>query len=175
VGCHRAERLTTSASPTPTPTSTAAVGTFEQRLAVARSVKVETSILGLEIGDDLDKAHERLDPLGEPITPPKDEDEHDEREAKIFWQLRETDYRGVLVKTDDENRVTSIAGYLREEKLKPFESIGDIQVAPVHNDNQVAWDVVRPNRPQLRVAATGTEGKAAVITIFAVKREGKHN
>ncbi|MGZ5004974.1 MAG: hypothetical protein ACXWG7_05390 [Chthoniobacterales bacterium] len=159
---------------TPSPTPKPAVGTLEQRLAVARSVNVETSILGLELGADLKTAHAKLDPLGEFITPPRDEDEG-ERESKVLWNLKETDYRAVLIKTDEKEHVISITGYLREDNLRPFNDIADTKVAPVLNDNQVAWDVVRPDHPHTRVVATGNDGKASVITIFVVQHPRTHN
>ncbi len=37
-------------------------------------------------------------------------------------------------------------------------------------DRVVAWDVVRSNRPLIRVGARGSERKANSITIFIVKR-----
>lgn len=136
---------------------------------MARSVKVETSILGVQVGDELEETHEKLDSLGTFVAPPKEAGESEEHEEKILWTLRETDYRALLVKAE-EDRVTSITGYLRDDKTKPFESIGDVQVAPVHSESQVAWDIVRPGRPHLRVVASGDANKAASITVFAVKR-----
>jgi len=52
----------------------------------------------------------------------------------------------------------------------PFAEIGQLEKAPVLNDRVVAWDVVRPNRPLIRVVARGSEWKANSITIFIVKR-----
>ena len=52
----------------------------------------------------------------------------------------------------------------------PFEKIGQLEKAPVLTDRVVAWDVVRPNRPLIRVVARGSERKANSITMFIVKR-----
>src|SRR5438067_12448234 len=42
---------------------------YEERLAAARSVKVMTSILGLELGSTLEQAHAKLDKLIGPRHP----------------------------------------------------------------------------------------------------------
>jgi hypothetical protein len=51
-------------------------------------------------------------------------------------------------------------------KEMPFDKIGQLEKAPVLTDRVVAWDVVRPNRPLIRVVARGSERKANSITIF---------
>lgn len=169
VACHRTEKTTELTAQTPSPSP--AVGTVEQRLAVARSVNVDTAILGLEPGDDLSRAHEKLDSLGRFAAPPKREGESErENENKILWELQQTDFRAVLVKTDHEQRIKSITGYLREDKMKPFDQIGDTKVAPFLSVDQVAWDIVRPEHPHLRLVASGKDRRAAVITVFIVSR-----
>src|SRR4051812_16005922 len=49
---------------------------LELRLANAKSVKVQTSILGLELGSTLEEAHAKLDKLKDPAQAPKEE-KHD--------------------------------------------------------------------------------------------------
>ena len=44
-------------------------------MAAARSVEVVTSLVGIELGSDLDEAHEKLDKLCAPGTQPKEEGE----------------------------------------------------------------------------------------------------
>jgi hypothetical protein len=146
---------------------------FEERLRAAKSVKVLTSILGLELGASIEAAHAKLDKLSEPDKPPKEEDEEGERERgerKVLWQLGSTDYSAVFIKTNDENRIWSITAIVREGKEMPFEKIGDVAKAPIQSPTTVAWDVIRANRPLFRVVAEGVDGKAKTISLFEVKR-----
>jgi hypothetical protein len=147
---------------------------FKERLAAAQSVKVQTAILGIELDSTLESVHSKLDSLGHPTARPVDEvDEaakRSEGEHKVSWQLAKTDYGSVFVKADEKERITYIAAYLRPGKEMPFDKIGQLEKAPVLTDRVVAWDVVRPNRPLIRVVARGSERKANSITIFIVKR-----
>jgi hypothetical protein len=147
---------------------------FKERLAVAQSVKVQTSILGIELDSTLESARSKLDSLGYTTAHPVDVgDEVAKRskgDHKVLWQLAKTDYGSVFVKADEKERITYIAAYLRPGKEMPFDKIGQLEKAPVLTDRVVAWDVVRPNRPLIRVVARGSERKANSITMFIVKR-----
>ena len=163
-----------SSAPSPSPSERPKLAPFKERLAAAQSVKVQTVILGIELDSTLEGAHRKLDSLGKPSGPPLDgadeaagrtEDEH-----KVSWQLAKTDYGTVFIKADEKERITYIAAYLRPGKEIPFEKIGQLEKAPVLTDRVVAWDVVRPNRPLIRVVARGSERKANSITMFIVKR-----
>ena len=163
-----------SSAPSPSPSKPPKLAPFKERLAAAQSVKVQTAILGIELDSTLESAHSKLDSLGQPSARPLDgadeaagrtEDEH-----KISWQLAKTDYSSIFVKADQKERITYIAAYLRPGKEMPFAEIGQLEKAPVLNDRVVAWDVVRPNRPLIRVVARGSERKANSITMFIVKR-----
>jgi len=147
---------------------------FKERLAAAQSVKVQTAILGIELDSTLESAHSELDSLGHSMAAPVDEgDEVADRskgEHKVSWQLTKTDYGSVFVKADEKERITYIAAYLRPGKEMPFDKIGELEKAPVLTDRVVAWDVLRPNRPLIRVVARGSERKANSITMFIVKR-----
>jgi hypothetical protein len=168
LGCALAEP-----SPSASPSRSPRLASFKERLAAAETVKVETSILGLELDSSLKKAHEKLDPLGDPSKPSieaAEEAEHDEKEHKVLWNLAKSEFSSVLVKADDKERITYIAGFLRPGKEMPFAEIGQTEKAPIRTDRTVAWDVVRPNRPLIRVVARGEKRKATSITIFIVKR-----
>ena len=134
---------------------------------------MQTSILGIELDSTLESVHSKLDSLGDAAHRPKekvDDVEPDEREHKVLWQLAKTDYGSVFIKADEKKRITYIAAYLRPGKEMPFDKIGQLKKAPVLTDRVVAWDVVRPNRPLIRVVARGSERKANSITMFIVKR-----
>lgn len=165
------------AEPSPTPPGASPrLAPFKERLAAAQSVKVETSILGLELDSSLEKAHEKLDPLGNAAQPSIEaakEAEHDEEERKVLWRLAKSDFSSVLVKADEQERVTYITGFLRPGKEIPFDKIGQTEKAPILNENNVAWDVVRPDKALIRVVAHGAKRKASSITVFVVKRPGK--
>jgi hypothetical protein len=168
-------------TPAPTPSAAASpslpkplrLGPYKERLAKAKSVKVQTDILGIGIDSSLVAAHTTFDSLGDAAHRPKekvDDVEPDEPEHKVLWQLAKTDFGSVYVKADDKDRITYIAAYLRPGKEMPFDKIGELKKAPVLTDRVVAWDVVRPNHPLIRVVARGSERKANSITMFIVKR-----
>jgi hypothetical protein len=163
-------------SPAPLPTSSLA--SYEQRRANAETVNVMQSILDLEPGSSLEQAHAKLDKLSDPAHPPKQEEEGPQKgeasEHKVLWQLAQTDYSFVFVKTDDKERINYIKAFLRPGKEIPFEKIGETEKAPVQDSTTIAWDVLRPKRPLFRVVATGAERKANSIMIFVVKRSGEH-
>ena len=161
------------AAPSPSPSTRPKLAPFKERLAAAQSVKVQTAVLGIELDSTLESARSKLDSLGQSSARPfigadeaagQTEDEH-----KVSWQLEKTDYGSVFVKADEKERITYIAAYLRPGKEMPFDKIGQLEKAPVLTDRRV-WDVVRPNRPLIRVVARGSERKANSITMFIVKR-----
>ena len=167
------------ASPNPSPASSPAPAqpnhpaSFKQRLQAAESVKVDTAILGLHLFDSLERAHELFDPLAEPGHPAmeaaKDRDQGEE-EKKVLWQLARSDFKSVLVKTDERGAVTYLTGFLRPGQEIAFEKIGETKKAPILSDRTVAWDVVRKGQVLTRVVARGENRKASSITIFVVKR-----
>src|SRR6266446_6873527 len=136
----------------PTPSGLAS---FEARVANAKSVRVRTSVLGIELGSTLGQAHEKLDKLRDPSQPAREEkedaDEGEESENRVVWQLAKTEYSTVYVKADDKGRITYINGFLRAGKEIPFDKIGEPKKAPAQSSNVIAWDVIRPNRPLFRV------------------------
>jgi hypothetical protein len=147
---------------------------FKERLAAAKSVKVQTAILGIELDSTLESAHSKLDSLGQSMARPFDDGgevgKRSEREHKVSWQLAKTDYGSVVLKADEKERITYIAAFLRPGKEMPFDKIGELEKAPVLTNRIAAWDVLRPNRPLIRVVARGVERKANSITMFIVKR-----
>jgi len=163
-----------ASSSAPSPSERPKLAPFEERLAAAESVKVQTVILGIELDSTLESAHSKLDSLGKPSATSLDGADaaagRTEDERKVSWQLAKTDYGSVFVKADEKERITYIAASLRPGKEIPFDKIGQLEKAPVLTDRVVAWDVVRPNRPLIRVVARGSERKANSITMFIVKR-----
>jgi hypothetical protein len=121
----------------------------------------------------LEMARAKLDSLADPAKPSIEEKEDvagGEGEHKIVWQLVRSDFSSVYLKADREERITYITGSLRKGKELPFDKIGEIEKAPILSNSTVAWDVVRPGRPLIRVIARGTCRKASSITLFIVKR-----
>jgi hypothetical protein len=177
----RAELASESrASPTPgNPNSNFAtrLAPFNERLAAAKSVKVQTNVFGIELDSPLEMAHAKLDSLGDPAKPPmeaKKDAGDDEEGHKVVWQLAKSDFSSIYVKADREKRITYIMGSLRNGKELPFDKIGELNKAPVLSNSTVAWDVVRPGRPLIRVIARGANRKAESITLFIVKRAPHH-
>ena len=163
-----------STTTSPLPSQPPKLAPFKERLAAAKSVKVQTAILGIELDSTLESAHLKLDSLGHAMASAVDEGgevaKSSEGEHKVSWQLAKTDYGSLFVKADEKERITYIAAFLRPGKEIPFDKIGQLEKAPVLTDRVVAWDVVRPNRPFIRVVARGSERKANSITMFIVKR-----
>ncbi len=161
-------------SPSPSPELKANAGaSFSQRLAAAKSAKVRDSILGIELGMEMDEVASKLDKVSDPRqSRKKEKEEPDEREEqhKALWQLVGTDYSAVLLTSDKHERVISIDGYLRPGKEIAFSEIGRLTEAPVQTEQMMAWDVLRPNHPLFRVVARGDKGKARRITIGVVER-----
>jgi hypothetical protein len=165
---------TSASPPSPSLSEPSKLAPFKERLAGAQSVKVQTAILGIELDSTLQSAHSKLDSLSQLTARPVDEVSEaakgSEDEHKVSWQLAKTDYGSVFVRADEKERITYIAAYLRPGKEMPFDNIGQLEKAPVLTDRVVAWDVVRPNRPLIRVVARGSQRKANSITMFIVKR-----
>jgi hypothetical protein len=161
-------------SASPSPSKRPKLAPFKERLAAAQSVEVQTAILGIELDSTLESAHSKLDSLGQstarPVEGSDEAASQTEGEHTVSWQLAKTDYGSVVVKADEKGRLTYVAAYLRPGKEMPFEKIGQLEKAPVLTDRMAAWDVVRPNRPLIRVVARGSERKANSITMFIVKR-----
>jgi hypothetical protein len=164
--------LESPASPNPS-SNLSRLAPLKERLAAAKSVKVQTNILGIELDSLLEMARAKLDSLADPAKPPIQEKEDaagEEGEHKIVWQLVRSDFSSVYVRADREERITYITGWLRKGKELPFDKIGEIEKAPILSNSTVAWDVVRPGRPLIRVIARGANRKASSITLFIVKR-----
>lgn len=164
----------TSATPYPTPK----LATFKERLAAAESVKVQTDLLGLEMGMSVEAAHRKLDPLSDPAKPfveegGKDEDGQEkqgEEQHRVVWQLAKSDFSSIYIKADRADRIEYISGVLRPGKEIPFVKIGQVEKAPISSENNVVWDMVRPKKPLIRVVARGENGRASSLTIFVVRR-----
>lgn len=164
-------------SPVVAPSPSPRLAPFKERRAAAERVKVQTSILGLELDSTIEQAHKKFDSLGDPTQPPLEaaaEAESDEKERKVLWHLVKSDLSSVLVKTDEKGRIVYLAGFIRPGKEIPFEQIGQTAKAPILTERTVAWDVIRPKRPLIRVVARGEKGKASSITIFVVKRPARN-
>jgi hypothetical protein len=169
----RANGETPSPIPSPSLPKPLRLAPYKERLAAAKSVEVQTDIRGIGIDSSLEAAHATFDSLCDTAHRPKeeaDDAERDEREHKVLWQLAKTDFASVFVKADEKARITYLAGNLRPGKEISFDKIGELEKVPLLTDRVAAWDVVRPNRPLIRVVARGSERKANSITIFVVKR-----
>lgn len=132
-----------------------------------------TNVLGVEIGESLASAQAKLDPLSEPrVEEPKSPAEKRQEELertrksgrkKLFWTLRETEFRHVLLYVNRKDEVTAAIGFLRPERRRPFTEVGDLARAGFRNDTMAAWDVLRPDRPGYRVTARGADQQADTV------------
>jgi hypothetical protein len=164
--------FSTPALPTPS-----GLAPLEVRMANAKSAKVQTGILGLELGATLEQAHATLDKLKDASQSTKEEKEDSEKgeqenESRTLWQLTKSEYSAVYIKANDKGKITYINAFLRPGKEISFDKIGDTKKAPIQGADVIAWDVLRPHRPLFRVVASGKDRKANSIAIFVVKRAG---
>ena len=184
-------------APIPDPSS------YEARAAVARTVRVITSILEVTPGMHVDDAREKLDKLADPKTPPKQEGgdepgEKGERDKKdddapgkkdqegaaepkkvpekdedgggtrILWKLAPgSPYEWVFIEADKDERITAVFGYCWPGKPIPFEQIGDVGKAPIHDANQAAWDSLKP-KIHYRIVANGANDAASQVSVSFV-------
>ena len=182
VGMQAADQVSRPGEPgthltSPSPASPRETKSFKERLAAAESVKVETSLLGLQLDSTSKQAHEILDPLGTSTqlgVEPTKRDEKDESERKVLWRLTKSDFSSILVRIDEKERIAYIMGLRRPGKEIPFTQIGETEKAPILTEHTAAWDVVRPDKSLVRVVARGEKNKASAITIFVVKRSPEH-
>ena len=164
--------FSTPALPTPS-----GLAPLEVRMANAKSAKVQTGILGLELGATLEQAHATLDKLKDASQSTKEEKEDSEKgeqenESRTLWQLTKSEYSAVYIKANDKGKITYINAFLRPGKEISFDKIGDTKKAPIQGADVIAWDVLRPHRPLFRVVASGKDRKANSVAIFVVKRAG---
>lgn len=167
-----------SASPSSSYYDKGKLASFKERLAAAESVKVQTDLLGLKIGMPIEAAHQKLDPLTDPAKPFVEEGGDDEggekkqgeEEHRVVWQLTKSDYSSIYIKADKKDRITYISGILRPGKEIAFAKLGEVEKAPIATETNVAWDVVRPNKPFIRLVARGAARTANSVTIFVVQR-----
>ena len=90
------------------------------------------------------------------------ESDDEEGERKVLWELKGTDFASIFVKVDKQDRITYMTGILRSGKEVPFTAIGEVEKAPIRTDHEIAWDVLRPNQPLIRVAASGSQRQGGV-------------
>jgi hypothetical protein len=143
--------------------------TFQERLAVAATVKVGTSILGIQLDQRLEAAEKRLDGsvASTEVVAEEGKPEKEEQGEKILFKLKGTDYSTILLETDGAKRIKSITAMFRDGKGKAFRDLGEVDKAPVLSPTMVAWDVVR-DKKHTRVVATGSDEKATTIKIFRI-------
>lgn len=172
----RADGQTPSpAAPTTTAELSLKTAPYAERLAAAKLVKVQTDILGVTVGTSLADARLRFSKFADAEHPPKVEGdgsvaaaEREESEHKILWELSKSDFATAFIKLDGHDRVTYVQGKFRPGKEVAFTKIGELNKAPVATPNIIAWDVVRNDRPLIRVVAEGMVQRANTLTIFQV-------
>lgn len=163
------------AASTTTSESSLTTAPYAERLAAAKSVKVQTDILGVSVGTSLEDARLKFSKFANAEHPPKEEGdgseaaaEREESEHKILWELSKSDFATAFIKLDGHDRVTYVQGKFRPGKEVAFAKIGELNKAPVATPNVIAWDVVRNKRPLIRVVAEGLAQRANTLTIFQV-------
>src|SRR3954447_23838486 len=82
----RAEDQAAPAAPMPR------LASFTERMASAKSARVKTDLLGLELGADIEGAQRQLDKWIAPSSRSKAPVNEEEGERKVLWELNGTDF-----------------------------------------------------------------------------------
>lgn len=133
----------------------------------AETVQASGRILGLGIGDPIDEARKRLDPLREAIDYTPDAKEKSGR--RMYWKLRGTEFQWVMVWGNAQGRITRIRAYYRADQRPAFSAIGDIAAADTVTAQEVKWTLRRPGTPYFRVIAQGAEQQAHTVYMFSLE------
>ncbi|HEX8679112.1 MAG TPA: hypothetical protein VF683_04095 [Chthoniobacterales bacterium] len=127
-------------------------------------------ILGLAIGDPIDSAREKLDPLRVPAVYTPDLKETSGR--RILWRLRETEYDWIMAWAK-EGKITRIRAVYRADRRKPFREIGNLASAASATADAVKWNLSRPGGPRYRLIAQGAEQQAQTVYMFSLELPGE--
>jgi len=138
---------------------------------VAAAEAPPAEILGLTIGDPVDEARQRLDPLREPVVYTPDAKETSGR--RIYWKLRETEFDWIMVWGNAEGKITRLRGYFRPDQTKPFHEIGDLRTAASVTSQMAKWNLRRTGGPYYRLIAQGTEHQAQTVYMFSLEQPGE--
>ena len=123
-------------------------------------------ILGVGIGDPIDEALQKLEPLRTDGDEPPDDKELQGRRA--YRKLKGTDYDWIMVWAKAD-RVTRIRTMLRADKWKPFDEIGDVTTAADANAIAVKWNLQTPSGLNYRLIAQGQEHRANTVYMFGLE------
>ena len=96
--------------------------------------------------------------------------------TRILWKLAPGfPYQWVFIIADKDEKITAVYGYCWPDKPIPFDEIGDVSKAPIHNPEQVAWDSLKPPL-HYRITAEGTKEHASQVSIYftAPRTNGVH-
>ena len=86
-----------------------------------------------------------------------------------MWRLEGTDYAWVMVWAGGDGKVTRVRAVLRPNKAKPFHEIGDLTKAAAADATSARWNLRRPDGPNYRLIAQGTEQQATSIYMFSLE------
>jgi hypothetical protein len=124
--------------------------------------QVEDSILGVSIGSKFDEVRARLDHIG--TSAGRTTRDGGRKEA---WNLRETEFANIALKTDAKGNVVWVSGFLRPGKEIPFSRLGDLALAKGATESQAIWNVETPVGGY-RLVAKGQSGKAGVVYLLSI-------
>jgi hypothetical protein len=136
-------------------------------------IEVTGSILGVTLFASLEQARKKMESLRLENEATAESSEKGEREAgeRMVLRLAETEYLWIVAWADREGKVVKISASVRPEKKKPFQEIGDLGRAKVHNDSMAMWVAQHPDGTYYRVVAKGPEEQASSIYLYSLKPE----
>jgi hypothetical protein len=133
----------------------------------AGRVRVADSILGVRLGATLEEARAKLKGLRRSGGEGEGEGER-EGGRKEAWLLKKSAYNSIAYQADAAGRIQWVTGFLRKGREIPFEKFGDLSQASYRSDQEVVWNVPRPEG-NYRLIAKGSGGRASVVHLLAIK------
>lgn len=82
--------------------------------------------------------------------------------------LKKSAYNSIAYQADAGGRIQWVTGFVRKGREIPFEKFGDLSQAAYKSDQEVVWNVLRPEG-NYRLIARGSGGKAVVVHLLAIK------
>ena len=140
--------------------------TLTEPAPISGTIASTGRIAGIAIGDPLEEARGKLEPLRVPGAEPADEKEQQGR--RFYRKLKETEYDWIMV-WGKEGKVSRIRAMYRPDKAKPFSEIGDLTSAATADDTTAKWNLQQPNQPHYRLIAQGQEQRAISVYMFALE------
>jgi len=142
---------------------------FVASLSAASQAKPESvttkDIAGVTLGMRLESVREKLKLVGSTSNLGE---YNARRQLKEAWTLNQLPFKTIAYKVSEKKGVSWVTGWVREGNEIPFSSLGDLKSAARSTSSQAIWNVSSPSG-NFRLVAKGVDGKANVVSLFALE------